>query len=305
MTEVPVDSCQILVEIIPKLYGFSVGSVSEVVRGVNLTYSLTHSTADYFLRLYSADKSLLEINFEVSALLALDSASNLSFNVASPVAGVNNTYIHKIWGRPSVLFNALKGDPLDINDQCLSQFGSALVSLHQFSGWKQLKEIRFFDLDGLLAKSLNYGKYIPDRTTVLQRLRASLVDVCDLPIGFCHGDAWIGNALRSCDSISLFDFEDCFVGPALFDVATFSWWLWQTHPNDFSRLFRAFLAGYGRELTQSERAALPAFVVLKELKTVLLLAENNLLSSELWEKYKAKSAKLIADWSVPLSPNQL
>jgi len=49
--------------------------------------------------------------------------------------------------------------------------------------------------------------------------------VRDPNVGFCHGDAWHGNAIFDGSEAILIDFEHHHIGPTSFDVATQVWWL--------------------------------------------------------------------------------
>ncbi|MDF3290142.1 phosphotransferase [Streptomyces silvisoli] len=107
-----------------------------------------------------------------------------------------------------------------------------------------------------------------EEEALVRELAATLgsPEMGDLPTGYCHGDNrprnWSWH--DSHKTAALLHFERCEPNLRLRDIARLAYGPW-IHRDD---LREAYLDGYGQDLTDVERAALPAFAALDALNSL-------------------------------------
>jgi Ser/Thr protein kinase RdoA (MazF antagonist) len=141
-------------------------------------------------------------------------------------------------------------------------FGRSLAKLHSFAGTAP-------------ERLVDQGPLPTDR--LAQRHEAVLDAYHSLPEGhsdwgLCHGDAWIGNGVRTGAEVVLIDFEWTRKGTLVYDIATFAWSLSPATTPNAADLFRAFLSGYS--IVRAPAFDPPAFrraILEKELDNLRFL----------------------------------
>lgn len=127
-------------------------------------------------------------------------------------------------------------------------------------------------------------------------------DQLALPRGICHGDAWRANARLSDDTIAFFDFDDCGIGPLMIDLGTQAWHLLHDNRADATARTACFVNGYDsvRRLTTEEREALPAFIALAEIRSLLFLAKYCALTTQMWDEIGRRASGTLSRNCRPL-----
>jgi Ser/Thr protein kinase RdoA (MazF antagonist) len=90
--------------------------------------------------------------------------------------------------------------------------------------------------------------------------------------GVCHGDLHYGNAHRTGDQITLFDFENCGVGWRAYDLAVYLWAARIVAKEGTA--WKPFLRGYTehRALNETELQSIPLFVPARHIYLMGLTA---------------------------------
>ncbi|MGU3450765.1 phosphotransferase [Methylobacterium fujisawaense] len=278
-----------------RCYGRVFASCALVVPGANRTYRLTADDAAYYLRLYRpTGRSAAEIAFEMCLLNEVRPTPGI--DVARPVPTADGTDCARVpfegVDRVAGLFHALDGRPLADDPEDVALFGSALARLHGALAGIEAGGARPLDPATLCAHPVAVLAHIPGGEAVrraVDRCRAEMLAdpaTHDLPVGNCHGDARLANAVAQDGTIGFFDFDDCGYGPYVVDLGTATWHFVRGDPAKTAALVAALLAGYERvrPLSRMERRALPHFVKLAEIRALLFLAGFCILAEDLWPR---------------------
>jgi len=118
------------------------------------------------------------------------------------------------------------------------------------------------------------GLLEPGQARLIREHAARLVEITRLlPAVPTHGDAQTKNFLWDAAShrLGLIDFERAELGPAVRDLVRLEYGPWDYKPH----LRTAFLAGYGRSLTDAEEAALRSYAALDAVSALQWGTTNN------------------------------
>lgn len=100
-------------------------------------------------------------------------------------------------------------------------------------------------------------------------------------LGLCHGDAWLGNALKYEGEAVLFDFEFSHIGDMSYDVANFIWALRSEELSNQLELFGSFVEGYRQSFNvKYSSSELRKNIVQKEINNLVFLSDHVALSPE-------------------------
>jgi Ser/Thr protein kinase RdoA (MazF antagonist) len=124
----------------------------------------------------------------------------------------------------------------------------------------------------------------PIRNEYLQSLLK--LDLGGLVSGICHGDPWTGNARVQNGKTVFFDFDDFGHGPFVLDLSTAAWHFAHEESVQNEAMTKALISGYAkvRPLSGPELEALPIFIKLNEVRSLLFLARYCVLSNEMWTR---------------------
>lgn len=275
-----------------------------VVPGVNRTYRLAAGGDLSYLRLYRpVGRSPAEIGFELRLLREVRPTPGI--DVARPIRTVDGLDCARVAfggvSRTACLFHALDGRPITDSPEDVALFGASLAKLHAAMA----------GIDGGGARPLDAGALCLRAAVSLMRIPGSepaqrAVDRCraeilgdpaaqHLPAGNCHGDARMANAVVRDKVVGFIDFDDCGYGPYLLDLGTAAWHFAAGDPSRMGALVAALLKGYDgeRSLSSAERHALPHYVKLAEVRSLLFLAEFCLLADGLWSRVLDRATNLL------------
>ena len=285
-------------------YGRQFTSVSLVVDGVNRTYRISAGQDFFYLRLYAftGDQtaiSLLRYSFWSSSRCCRMLPSHGRSHHCTALTYSCWIFRENAGAHVCLLVDARE---LIVSLQDMALFGIGLGKLHAafLSGSippgrviapmsicsESIEVLRSFQLGEILAQMIE-----ADCRPVLES-----VDQLDLPRGICHGDAWMANARISGDKIAFFDFDDCGVGPLMIDLGTQAWHLMNDDDVDADAMLLSLLAGYDtvRTLRADERAVLPTFIALAEIRSLLFLAKYCRLTKEMWGAIALRATKTLS-----------
>ncbi|MEU8253500.1 phosphotransferase [Micromonospora inaquosa] len=195
---------------------------------INTNVRVDCTDRPYLLRVYQAERSSDEIEFELSALRRLSAAG---FPVQRPIDTVG--------GRPTALDERLytiltfvEGEVMDeadlspaIGQQMGRILGDMQNALEGFVpvGRKARCDVDF--IDNLVQESVTIlearaeGSFAERIATAWQRAREPFVKD-DLPLGLVHADLYPGNVIMQNDTVvGVIDFDDAYYGTQFFDVA--------------------------------------------------------------------------------------
>lgn len=278
-------------------YGLHVVSVTPVTFGVNRTFEIRTADSLHFFRLCREQgRSLDDLRAEATVTVAMRDDGLLG--VARAMPRVDGTYVLdcRMIGdraRYGLLFQEATGREPSLCDRDLHRVGRALLRLHAQSQLERLAPQRqlgdFPDDDdwlGGLCKHARVPRDISNRIgTRLRYLRIGSDPAG--PRGFCHGDFRCGNIRISGGRVTLFDFDDCGLGPQWYDLATMGWWLetslrWPRAAAAWSAFVRAYFdappqdPGFVRAITR--------LVVQNEIRAARFLVEHCELTPDLWRE---------------------
>lgn len=255
--------------------GIDALAVEMVSDGVNKNVRATTPEGVLFVRFSpEALHSRAEMENEFELLLAFQEQDlpSATAHGASRLGGPREIegQVYNWFANQQIDGAALQADPGDVRD-----FGRSLAQIHQFDGrsWTNSHPPKTDLPDDGLAEIHN-------------RIAEAVASMPEHqgPIGFCHGDAWLGNGLRTAKRVVLFDFEYVRTGYQVYDLATFLWGLSPANSEKAADLFSEFLAGYssqrafGLELPSLQRALLE-----KEFDSLTFLRRHIFLSDQIIE----------------------
>ena len=292
-------------ELLAGLYNRPFLSVESAMRGVNQTFRARTEDGVFYLRLYrEVGRSRAEIEAELLALLST------SGNAAKPVALADGGHVFccPFQGstRLAVLFTEAPGAKPETTPDYLRQIAAELARLHD--RLRRLYPIgRPFEPEAIITHAcaslealgeafLPIGHHITGlRPGICDRLRsASAVQ------GVCHGDVWVGNVHLLGSQTTFFDFDECFDGPLIADVARLLASVWEGDAAAFTASAEAICAGYGAACfrpLEEDWSLVPALGQLDAINRIGFLAAYCTLEPHHWAGCRALTIQHLADWS--------
>jgi len=270
-----VSSKAIEVGLIP-LYNLPQNSkVLFIHQGINDTYLITTSEANFILRIYRANwKTIEEVGAELDLLLLL---SDNGLSVSCPLSDKSGKLIQKMYCpegmRCAVIFSHAPGECLsNLNAENANLFGQYVGHLHNvtanlnlqgFSRQYTVKEVLTSAKRSLQLLMSNTGEVFDRVDNIFDCVERILSKdlLMDIRTGICHGDLHHENLFfeASAGKITLFDFDFCGHGYLIYDLASFCRYERNSPENQAN-----FFEGYEkvRPLNQVEKENLPYFEVL-------------------------------------------
>ena len=252
--------------------------------GFNDHYLISTPEGEYVLRVYRHGwRTVDDVAYELSVLTHLESRG---VPVCAPIArrdgGHHRTIPAPEGPRIAVLFPCAAGDKPDATDlHVIRACGRIMALIHEHTDDFTCEHQRFhLDLEHLidqpLATTLTYLAHRPtDGTfvkTVARELRAGLAAQVDgLEWGFCHGDFFGGNMRIDAEgALRVFDFDCGGLGWRAYDLC-----VCRLYCAEEAR-WEVFCGAYQevRPLPEATRAAIPWFLVTRQLWRMALFAEN-------------------------------
>lgn len=298
------------------LSGYAIAPVVDCrfyLQGINDTYLVTTTEAQYVLRVYCMGwRTTGNIQYELDVLNHL---TKKRIPVADPVAKPDGSFVHFIDAlegrRAAVLFRFAPGRELIYDDteaRTSYEYGKAVAQIHLASSDFQAMHDRFaLDSRHLITDPLSRVapllKHRPDDLTYIQELATFLQEWLrkhseDLERGFCHGDFHGGNAHMGNDGITFFDFDCCGVGLRAYDIAVFRWCA-RLNMKESTR-WPEFLRGYQsiRCLNDSEIRATDMFVAIRHIWLLGLHAGLSHSKGSGWlnDQYFNRHMKFLKEW---------
>ncbi len=230
-------SQELLSKIVPMFNIPTPISCEFLCQGLNDSYKVITESDSYLLRIYRKGwRTKSDIEFELSILNHLHLER---VNVAYPLVTVTGEKIVPIatpeGERFAIMTSFAEGQPLSFDDTSdISLYGKNVAKIHKHSDNFRSQHDRFkVDLIHLIEEPLKRIKpYLKDResdwlflksyaSTLAKNIENSQSELLDF--GFCHGDFHGGNAHKSNDDFTFFDFDCCGIGFRAYDLAVFKW----------------------------------------------------------------------------------
>lgn len=287
-------------------YGRSFTDSDVVVGGVNRTYRLVAGEDVFYLRLYrSFGRPLSQITAEISLLTNFP--ENACVAVGRPVSTTDGAYVIELgWNgeqRYACLFQSVGGEQIELNNAAhMERFGASIANLHLAMPAVIDGEVRELDPIAIVHDVLQVLRGVPQSGEVVEAIRDEYLpsllslDLGNLVLGICHGDPWTGNARFQNERTAFFDFDDFGHGPFVLDLSTAAWHLAHEESTQNQAMTKALIAGYEkvRPLSVPELEALPLFIKLDEVRSLLFLARYCDLSDEIWTKTFQEAKKVFS-----------
>jgi Ser/Thr protein kinase RdoA (MazF antagonist) len=290
-------------ELLAGLYGRPFSAVEPAARGPNRTFKVHTGGDPLYLRLYRREgRSRAEIEAEVAALLATDSIA------ARPVPLAGGGYVCRCpfegAMRFAVLFTEAPGAPPEPTAGNLRRIASELARLHD-----QMRQAypvgRPFEPETIITSACASLEALGEAFhPVISRITELRPDICarlhgaGAVRGVCHGDIWVGNVHVLGERTTFFDFDECFDGPLVADVARFLASVWERDHEDFPMAAEAICAGYGAaRLPLEDWRLMPTLCQLDAINSIGFLATYCALEPSSWEECRASTLKHLADWA--------
>ncbi|WP_247356108.1 phosphotransferase [Bradyrhizobium sp. 160] len=272
-------------------YGLT-GSVSTVVKGANWTFVVRDGAQDRaFIRLYRAwGRPAADVASEMAMLRAVESTPALE--VSRPLIDHEERSFSAFQlpdGTKRLLgvFAPAAGRELAATPADWYRAGVALSHLHRQTGLTKLAPNRELlsgtrdkeTLAMIAERSPNVAKDISKSLDVLVGAGANEPIG---PTGLCHGDVRPMNMRVQDERVTFFDFDDCGRGPQWLDVAAMALWLETITSGDVGALWKAFLAGYGVDVSDSFVRFVGRMVAAHQLRILRFLFDYCELDAALW-----------------------
>ncbi|WP_077960751.1 phosphotransferase enzyme family protein [Ensifer adhaerens] len=279
-------------------YARSFTGVDLVTGGVNRTYRVREGNAVFYLRLYRPfGRPLAQIEAEVALLAGFPQSAHVG--VSRPLATADEAYVIDMpsggESRHACLFESADGDEITFDPAHMERFGAAIAHLHLAMPVRLEGAVRSLDPVAIVRNAMEALGGAPASREVKGQEVMSLIehaylpallrlDLGALPLGLCHGDPWTGNARVANGRTVFFDFDEFGHGPLVLDLSTAAWHFAQHRNPENKAMMDALVRGYDkvRPLSVAERDALPIFIALDEVRSLLFLARYCTLSDETW-----------------------
>ena len=227
---------------------------------MNDNYFCQTHTGEYLLKVY-LNKIKEEVAFEVEILERLKQANFISPRLKS---SLNGDLISLFQGKPVIVYDYIKGKPLENFDIHLIDAGKYLGKLHQLLQKFKPSFIRkswdppYFNKLVLSRRREFLKRSIPNGEFILAFLKKELKKYSfpKLPSGVTHQDLKPENIIVNEGKIAGFiDFDNSYIGAFLHDITTTIIWTCFKGSVLKKDLLRSFIRGYEsiRPLTVVER----------------------------------------------------
>lgn len=253
------------------------------LRGLNDTYRVRTSSGLYILRIYRAEITEENVQYELSLLSALKSTlgSSVHTDIGEYIEKKDHTRYTMLDAaegkRVAVMFRYIEGAENNLEDEesCYT-FGQSAAELHSAMDQVTLELPRYeldtnFLIDEPLERILNYvGKsseaspFLNAFTRTLKE-RIAAVSSQGLDIGLCHGDMHgNNNAFQQGKQFIHYDFEWAAPGWRAYDLAQVKARKRQSHERKVV-LWDALLAGYRsvRSFSKQDEEAVDLFIIAR------------------------------------------
>lgn len=286
-------------------YGREFTDLELVVGGVNRTYRVRGGAEVFYLRLYRATgRPLSEIKAEAQLLACFPQSPDV--DVSRPIATISGDYIiETTWNgeqRNACLFRNAGDDTIEFNASHMRRFGASIAQLHLAMPASVGGRVRCLDPVGIVEDALIALRAVPQSEELIDVIQNDYLqsllraNLSELPAGLCHGDAWTGNARFLRNKTVFFDFDEFGYAPFVLDLSTAAWHFMRgKSPRNLS-MMQALVAGYEtvRILSLAERNALPIFIKLEEVRSLLFLARYCILSEDMWSDMFGEARRALA-----------
>ena len=191
--------------------------------------------------------------------------------------------------RRASLFREAPGRRLRHEIEDLRTFGHGLALLHEALESLDIEPLRRIAPGPVCQRAASWlrnvgpeARRIADDVERAAPLLIAALEATSPTIGLSHGDSCLLNAAFDGDCLTFFDFEECAFGPLALDLASMMAWL-RLEP-ERAALWSALLDGYvsRRRLAPGDMAALPALVLLSEIRVAASLARTYSMAPEHW-----------------------
>jgi Ser/Thr protein kinase RdoA (MazF antagonist) len=278
-------------------YGLPVVGIEPVVLGLNRTFKVRTVTETYFFRLCRrSGRTLADIEAEAAVTIGLREDAPL--RVARAVPTIHGTYVVDVGGlgdgtRRGLLFEQAQGREATTSAADLLQIGNTLARLHaqcQLEGLAPRRRVGAPPRDHEWLRRL--GEFAGAPTPTIERIGTRLTRLRRRvapggPHGFCHGDFWCGNLRIADGHVTLFDFDDCGVGPQWYDLATMGWWIETSlAPQGCAAVWSVLVRAYFNQADPDPTfaASTTLWVAENEARSARFLVEHCDLAPELWAR---------------------
>ncbi|QRM32705.1 phosphotransferase enzyme family protein [Microvirga sp. VF16] len=280
-------------------------AIELVVGGVNRTYRVRDAENVFYLRLYrSIGRSVPEIDLEIRLLMLFPDDAGVE--VARPVATADGRFLVTLERdaepRHACLFEAIQGREMANSPADMRLFGTALATLHSAMPLSLDADMRSLDPTVICHHAIKALGSIGGSQPLIRTIERECLPafqnpgVSRLPAGLCHGDAWPGNVRVRDGKVGFFDFDDFDYGPLIIDLGTAAWHRGQEGGQARDEVISALVSGYetARSLSAGEKAALPPFIKLAEIRSLLFLAQYCALTEEMWSDVFNRAHNLLS-----------
>lgn len=267
-------------------------AVELIMAGVNRNFRCHSKESDFFARFSPSElHTAKQIQFEASVLKRAN-------ELGLPVCRAYRTFGNSIFGPFDIdgvsyhvfLNETINGDHLACQKADVELFAKALAQLHKMpiDGLNVPEDVR-----PSIRNHLSNSRF----RTVFDKLNAAQQSLPspspDLET-LLHGDAWIGNALKHNNQVTLFDFEYTRIGAVEYDIATFLWALKSEKNFSFEEIFSCFCTGYRTICDRSfDSDLINRYMLERELRNLYFMERFIRLTPEI-----AKQAEIFAQETI-------
>lgn len=262
--------------------------------GINKIFRCSGGVVDLFVRMVPTSyRSVDELNQEMRVIRELSDAG-------LPVCGLPDLDVDLVFGPVKacdqefhgLVMNGVGGRKLSPIIADNAALAASLAKLH--TGFCTTKSkpsnTRKNTLESTLAKPA-----LEHMAAYVRELKAEVsLQVGSERIGFCHGDAWHGNAIECKDEAILIDFEHHHFGPVSFDIATQLWWLRNSGLDKHQTCANAFISAYSaRSGIVFSEVELRHQILVKELRNLKWLDTFTDLGEGVEDEAVARSQSIV------------
>lgn len=212
----------------------NINDVFLIKSGINDVYKIITTEKEYIFKIYHQTKKINDLENEIKFIQYLKDNNIL---VPHPFNTINNNCITSInypeGVKYAVLTNSINGIELTYKTTHDAYFyGQGIAKLHDVSknfsipfGYKK------YDIDQIMIDSKCIienllSKYYPSQIDFFSNFSKKVLEKVkklNLPKQYCHNDLHGGNAIKSYNNLSFFDFDFFGYGYTIYELAVFKW----------------------------------------------------------------------------------